>query len=222
MGTGVGISADMSTGVIDRFRTLPIWRAAVLIGRSFSDLLAAALCVTIVAVTGLAIGWRPERSISIRRRRLRGRSLLQLCAVAGCAHASGLVSKGPESAQGVGLIVLFPIAIVSNAMVPTQGMPGWLRTIADWNPVSAVTCRMPRNLFGNPNPSATIHVMADAAPGVGRPRVVGHTAVLRASGGASVQAQDHRIAPEPPNNQPRRTASAGSIAGSRRRRRVRI
>jgi ABC-2 type transport system permease protein len=154
IGTGVGISADMSTGVIDRFRSLPLWRASVLIGRSLSDLLAAALCVSIVAVTGLAIGWRTSATpLSV----LGGFAVILLFSYAlgwMCA-CMGLVSKGPESAQGVGLIVLFPIAIVSNAMVPTQGMPGWLRTIADWNPVSSVTSAT-RNLFGNPNPSAAI------------------------------------------------------------------
>ena len=155
IGTAVGISADLSTGVIDRFRSLPIWRASVLIGRTLSDLLAAALCVTIVALTGLAIGWRTgASSISV----VAGFAVVLLFsyALTWLCACIGLVSKGPESAQGVGLIILFPIAIVSNAMVPTQGMPAWLRTIADWNPVSAVTAAA-RNLFGNPNPSAAIH-----------------------------------------------------------------
>jgi ABC-2 type transport system permease protein len=67
-----------------------------------------------------------------------------------------MLSKGPESAQGIGLVILFPLAIVSNALVPTEHMPAVLRTIANWNPVSAVTTAC-RQLFGNPNPSATIH-----------------------------------------------------------------
>ncbi len=156
MGTGVGLSDDLNSGVIDRFRTLPMWRAAVLVGRTISDLLAATLCVTIVALTGLAIGWRPDASaISI----LAGFGVALLFSYAltwGCA-CLGLVSKGPESAQGIGLVILFPLAIVSNAMVPTQGMPAWLQTVADWNPVSAVASAV-RELFGNPNPSRTIDV----------------------------------------------------------------
>jgi ABC-type multidrug transport system permease subunit len=67
-----------------------------------------------------------------------------------------MVSKGPESAQGIGLVILFPLAIVSNALVPTERMPTVLRVIADWNPVSAVTAAA-RQLWDNPNPSATIH-----------------------------------------------------------------
>ena len=154
MGTAVGLSSDLSTGAIDRFRTLPMWRSAVLVGRSVADVLSATLCVAIVALTGLAIGWRVDASaLSV----LAGFGVALLFAYAlswGCA-CLGIVSKGPESAQGVGLIILFPLAIVSNAMVPTTHMPGWLQTIADWNPVSAVTSAV-RELFGNPNPSASI------------------------------------------------------------------
>jgi ABC transporter DrrB family efflux protein len=154
MGTAVGLSSDLTTGAIDRFRTLPMWRSAVLVGRSVADVLSAALCIVIVALTGLAIGWRTDATaLSV----LAGFAIALLFSYAlswGCA-CLGIVSKGPESAQGVGLIILFPLAIVSNAMVPTQGMPSWLRVIANWNPVSAVTAAV-RELFGNPNPSSTI------------------------------------------------------------------
>ena len=155
MGTAVGLSSDLNSGVIDRFRTLPMWRAAVLVGRSLADLSTAALCALIVALTGLVIGWRPDASIPSV---IAGFALFLLFSYAlswGCG-CLGIVSKGPESAQGVGLIILFPLAIVSNGLVPTQHMPAVLRFIADWNPVSAVTAAA-RNLWGNPNPSATIH-----------------------------------------------------------------
>jgi ABC transporter DrrB family efflux protein len=155
LGTAVGLSTDLSTGVIDRFRTLPMWRAAVLVGRSVSDILSAALCVVIVGLTGLAIGWRPDASLPS----IVGAfavALLFSYAVSWACACLGLVSKGPESAQSLGLIVLFPLAFVSNAMVPTQHMPTWLQTIADWNPVSAVTAAA-RHLLGNPNPSGSIH-----------------------------------------------------------------
>ncbi len=154
MGTAVGLISDITTGAIDRFCTLPMWRSAVLVGRSLADLLSSALCIAIVAVTGLAIGWRPDASAGSI---LAGFAIALLFSYAlswACA-ALGVVSKGPESAQGVGLIILFPLAIVSNAMVPTAGMPGWLQVIANWNPVSSVTAAV-RHLFGNPNPSATI------------------------------------------------------------------
>jgi ABC transporter DrrB family efflux protein len=155
MGTAVGLSTDLSTGVIDRFRTLPMWRAAVLAGRSIADILTACVCTLIVAVTGLAIGWRPDASIGAVVAGF-GIALLFAYAMSWACACLGLVSKGPESAQSMGLLILFPLAFVSNAMVPTQHMPSWLRLLADWNPVSAVASAL-RNLWGNPNPSATIH-----------------------------------------------------------------
>ncbi len=171
MGTAVGLSSDLSTGAIDRFRTLPMWRSAVLMGRSIADVLSAALCIVIVAATGLIVGWRPDASmLSI----LGGLAIPLLFAYSlswACA-CLGIVSKGPESAAGVGLIFLFPLAIVSNALVPTQGMPAWLQVIANWNPVSAVTAAA-RTLFGNPNPSATLACLADATPSAGGARMVG-------------------------------------------------
>jgi len=151
MGTAVGLSNDLNSGVIDRFRTLPMWRQSVLVGRSIADLLTATICAAIVAVTGLAIGWRPSGSVG---EAIGGFGVFLLFAYAlswGCA-CLGIVSKGPESAQGVGLVILFPLAFVSNAMVPTLHMPTVLRVIAEWNPVSAVTAAA-RHLFHNPNPS---------------------------------------------------------------------
>ena len=65
----------------------------------------------------------------------------------------GLLVEGPESAQAVGFVIVFPLAFVSSCFVPTQGLPDWLRVVAEWNPVSAVAGAC-RNLFGNPNPAA--------------------------------------------------------------------
>jgi ABC-2 type transport system permease protein len=154
MGTAVGLSADLGSGVIDRFRTLSMWRPAVLVGRSLADVMTAAICAAFVAATGLLIGWRPDAGAASV---LAGFAIFLLFSYAlswGCA-CLGMVSKSPESAQGVGLVILFPLAIVSNALVPTEHMPALLRTIADWNPVSALTTAC-RELFGNPNPSASI------------------------------------------------------------------
>ena len=154
MGTAVGLSTDLHEGMIDRFRTLPMWRAAVLVGRSIADLMTSILCVVIVALTGLAVGWRTDASfISV----IGGFALVVFFAysLSWIAACVGLNSKSPESAASFGFIVLFPLAFVSNAMVPTQHMPGWLQVVANWNPVSAVTAGA-RHLWANPNPSSTI------------------------------------------------------------------
>ena len=155
MGTAVGLSTDLHEGMIDRFRTLPMWRAAVLVGRSIADLMTATLCAAIVALTGLAVGWRSDAHILPM---IGGFALVLFFAysLSWIAACVGLNSKSPESAASFGFIVLFPLAFVSNAMIPTQHMPGWLQAVANWNPVSAVTAGA-RHLWGNPNPSATIH-----------------------------------------------------------------
>ncbi len=154
MGTAVGLATDLHEGIIERIRVLPMWRPAVLVGRSLADLLTDCLCALVVAATGLAVGWRTSAGpLPI----IGGFALVlfftySLSWVTACV---GLSSKSPESAASFGLIVLFPLAFVSNAMVPTQHMPGWLRAVADWNPVSAVAAGA-RQLWGNPNPSASI------------------------------------------------------------------
>ncbi len=154
MGTAVGLSTDLHEGIIDRFRTLPMWRSAVLVGRSLADLLTSCLCALIVGIVGLVVGWRADASLPA----IVGGFLLVLFfaySLTWIAACVGLNSKSPESAASFGFIVLFPLAFVSNAMVPTLHMPGWMQAIADWNPVSAV-CAGARDLWGNPNPSARI------------------------------------------------------------------
>ena len=154
-GTAVGLSQDLSTGLVDRFRVLPMWRPTILIARSITDLLTAVLCAAMVAAIGLVVGWRPAAGLGAVVAGF-GIALLFTYAVCWATACAGLVARNVEAALSIGFIVLFPMAFVSNAMVPTQGMPVWLRTIADWNPVSAVTAAC-RQLFGNPNPSALLH-----------------------------------------------------------------
>jgi len=154
VGTAVGLSMDLSEGVISRLRTLPMASTAILVGRSLSDFLAAIICAAIVVATGLAIGWRPDASLGSIAAGF-GVALLFSYALTWMNACVGLGAKTPESAQGIVFIVMFPLAFVSNVFAPTQGMPTWLQTIANWNPVSAVASAC-RELFGNPNPSAAI------------------------------------------------------------------
>ncbi len=154
VGTAIGLSTDLTTGVINRLRTLPMSPTAILVGRTLSDLFAAAVCSTIVVVTGMAIGWRPDAGLVSVLAGL-GVGLLFSFALSWGNACLGMAVSGAESAQGIVFIVIFPLAFVSNVFVPTQGMPAWLATIANWNPVSAVASAL-RVLFGNPNPSSTI------------------------------------------------------------------
>ena len=102
-------------------------------------------------VTGYVIGWRPGNGLARRGGRARRSRWLFAYALSWFTACIGLRSSDPESAQAVGLLILFPLAFVSSCFVPTNGLPSWLRPIADWNPVSAVAGAC-RDLFGNPNP----------------------------------------------------------------------
>jgi ABC-2 type transport system permease protein len=164
MGTAVGLATDLSTGAIDRFRTLPIWRPAILVGRSLADLLTSLIATAFVLVSGFVVGWRPHTGVG---------SFVEAIALALfftyglswlCAWI-GILAKGPESGVSVGFVLLFPLAMVSNVFVPTQHMPAVVRQIANWNPVSAVSAAV-RDLFGNPNPSASIHTWPMEHPAV--------------------------------------------------------
>jgi ABC-2 type transport system permease protein len=154
MGTAVGLGSDISSGIIDRFRTLAMHRSAIVAGRTFSDLLASVMCATFVALAGLVVGWRPNNGALGLLAGL-GVALLFGYALTWFGACIGLAAKGPESAQSIGVIILFPLAFVSNAFVPTNHLPTWLGTIAAWNPVSAVAAAV-RELWGNPNPSSTV------------------------------------------------------------------
>jgi ABC-2 type transport system permease protein len=145
-GTAVALVTDMSTGLIDRFRSLPMSRAAVLAGRTVADLLTQALGALVVAAVGLAIGWRVHTGIA------------DTLAAFGLALLFGYAFTWAGACLGMVLRILFlPLTFISNAFVPTQGMPGWLQAIANWNPLSALAAAC-RHLFGNPDPAAAVQV----------------------------------------------------------------
>jgi hypothetical protein len=161
----------MSTGLIDRFRSLPMSRAAVLAGRTLADLLTQALGALVVAGVGLAIGWRIHTGVADTLAAF-GLALLMGYAFTWAGACLGMVLRSPEAAQQLGFILFLPLTFISNAFVPTQGMPGWLQVVAGWNPLSALAAAC-RHLFGNPDPAASIQawpmqhpVLAAVLPGL--------------------------------------------------------
>ncbi|MBV9381338.1 MAG: ABC transporter permease [Streptosporangiaceae bacterium] len=154
-GTAVAVVTDMSTGLIDRFRSLPMSRAAVLSARTVADLLTQVIGAIVVAGVGLAIGWRvhtgPGDIIAAF-----ALALLFGYAFTWVGACLGMVLRSPEAAQQSGFVIFLPLTFISSAFVPTQGMPGWLQPVAEWNPMSALAAAC-RHLFGNPNPAAAVH-----------------------------------------------------------------
>lgn len=145
--TGAGMADDMQKGIIDRFRSLPISQSAVLVGRTTSDVLNNVITVVIMSVTGLLIGWRINGSI-LAAAGAYALLLLFAYAMSWVMAWVGLMVPSPEVVNNASFMVIFPLTFVANTFVPTNAFPGVLKTIANWNPVSAVT-QAARNLFGN-------------------------------------------------------------------------
>ncbi len=133
--TGLGLTEDLATGVVDRFRSLPIARSAVLLGRTAADLATNFLTLVVMLLIGLAVGFRPSQPLY--------QVALALLLVLGFAYAFSWISafvgvsvSNPETAQSVGFIWVFPLVFASSAFVPTTTMPGIVHAFADVNPVS--------------------------------------------------------------------------------------
>ena len=147
----VAMARDSSRGVVDRFRSLPIARMAVPLGQAAATTIYGLGSFVLMGVCGLAVGWRIERGAAYAIGALALVAAFQFAAT-WVGMYLGLVI-GNEEGAGQASILVFPVTMLSNVFVPTSGMPTWLRTIADWNPVSALAAAM-RYLFGNPTAPA--------------------------------------------------------------------
>ena len=145
--TGAGLAEDMQKGIIDRFRSLPMSRSAVLIGRTGSDIVYNLLSVLIMSLTGLLVGWRLRGSFLDA---VLGYLLLLLFgyAFSWVMAYVGLMVPSVEVINNASFIVIFPLTFIANTFVDSSSLPGALRVFAEWNPVSAVT-QASRELFGN-------------------------------------------------------------------------
>ena len=148
--TAVGMRDDLNKGLLDRFRSLPMARSSVLIGRIVADVVYNAGILVVLMISGYVVGWRVNTGIM---ELLAGIGLLLLFALAMTAIGVwlGLVVPSVEVAQQVSFTVLFPITFISNVFVPPQSLPDFLQPVAEWNPVSTLTAAT-RQLWGNPNP----------------------------------------------------------------------
>lgn len=146
----VGLTADLEKGIVDRMRSLPINPAAVLVGRSFSSVAHSSIGLVVMSLTGLTIGWGIHTDVF--------RAALGYLLLVGWAFAMiwvgiwvGSAMRSVEAVNGVMFATIFPITFLANTFAPTDTMPDWLRTIAEWNPISALTQAV-RELWGNDMP----------------------------------------------------------------------
>lgn len=136
--TAVGLTEDLSKGVIDRFRSLPIARSAVLAGRTLADVVRNAFVLALMLAVGFAIGFRPQTDVP-RFIAAFGMVLLFTFSLSWVMATVGLKVRTPEAAQSAAFIPIFPLVFASSVFVPTQTMPDWLRTFADHQPITVIT-----------------------------------------------------------------------------------
>jgi len=153
-GAAIGLAVDLSNGIIDRFRSLPMSRATVLAGRTLADVTLTLVAATVTVIAGLIVGWRIHTGPADVLLAV-GLALLFAYASAWAGACVGLIARGAESAQAVGLTVIMPLALTSNAFISTARLTPWLRDAANWNPISALAAAT-RQLLGNPDPAAAI------------------------------------------------------------------
>ena len=133
--TGLGINYDIKKGVFDRFRSLPIWQPALIVGALLGDSVRYTIASTVVIVLGLILGFRPEGGIvgvlfSVLLLLVFSFSLSWVWI------SLGLVMRTPESLMAVSMIILFPLTFISNVFVLPETMPGWLESIVNVNPIT--------------------------------------------------------------------------------------
>ncbi len=148
--SGASIADDMQKGVIDRFRSLPMARGAVLFGRTASDIVNNSISILVMSITGLLVGWRVRTSIL---EAIGGFLLILLFAysISWIMTYVGLLVRSVEVVNNASFMVIFPMTFIANTFVPSENLPSGIRTIAEWNPVSSVA-QAARNAFGNTIP----------------------------------------------------------------------
>jgi ABC-2 type transport system permease protein len=138
MYTGVALNTDISKGIFDRFRSLPIWQPAALVGALLGDVLRYTIAGTVVVLLGLVLGFRPDGGVV--------GVLLAMALLVGFSFclswiwtALGLVAKTPESVMGISSMILFPLTFISNIFVDPKTMPWWLQAVVEVSPITLLT-----------------------------------------------------------------------------------
>ncbi|MGH2573940.1 MAG: ABC transporter permease [Actinomycetota bacterium] len=158
LGTAVGLAADLKTGLLERFRSLPMARSAVLAGRTTADLARNVFVMTLVSGVGFAVGFRVHtHALGF----LAGMSLVLLFgyALSWVFATVGLAVGDPETAQAAAFPIMAPLVFASSAFVPVETMPGWLQVFAEHQPVSVTASAVRALVLGGPTASYVLQSM---------------------------------------------------------------
>ena len=157
--TGIGLANDLQKGLVDRFRSLPMAKSAVLTGRTLSDLVRNVIVITVMWIVGLLVGFRPDGSFLYLLGGI-GMLLLVSFAFSWISATIGLAVSTVEAAQSAGSIWLFPLTFSSSAFVQTSSMPTWLRTFAEHQPVTLVVNAVRGLLLNKPDANTIWQALA--------------------------------------------------------------
>ncbi len=156
--TGVALNTDISKGSFDRFRSLPIWRPAVIVGALLADIVRYTIAGTVVIGLGLILGFRPDGGIMgiLASFAL----ILTFCfSLSWVWTVMGLIMPTPESVMGVSSMIMFPLTFVSNIFVDPTTMPSILEAIVDVNPISKLVTAVRGLMFGTVNTGEIVWVL---------------------------------------------------------------
>jgi ABC-2 type transport system permease protein len=157
--TALGLSDDLKKGLIDRFRSLPMSRAAVLAGRTLADLATNALSLGVLVTVGVIVGFSFHNSVG---EVLAGFGLLLLFgyAFSWIFACIGLFVSSPEAANAVGFTAIFPLTFASSAFVPVDSMPDWLQAFAEVNPITVMVDAIRALWLGAPAGNSIVGALA--------------------------------------------------------------
>ena len=144
IGSGVATANDMNEGVIDRFRSMPVSRLSIISGQVLGQYCEQLLGMAIVIVFGLILGWTPQLTF-LHGLEVAGLILFGMLAFTWAGVLFGMLVRSPDAMQGVGFIIVFPLAFMAGTFVPIAGMAAVPRAIAQWDPISALVAAT-RNL----------------------------------------------------------------------------
>jgi ABC-2 type transport system permease protein len=147
--TALGLAEDLKKGLIDRFRSLPMARSAVLTGRTLADVATNVVQLVVMLAVGLAVGFRFSTNVP---EVVGGIALLLLIgyAFSWVFAFIGLISSSPEAANAYGFTIIFPLTFVSSAFVPVDSMPSWLQPVAEHNPITSMVDATRALFLGTP------------------------------------------------------------------------
>ncbi|RKN20106.1 ABC transporter permease [Micromonospora musae] len=158
MYTGIGLNTDIEKGIFDRFRTLPVWRPAALVGMIFGDVLRYVLAAVVILGVGLVLGFRPDGGLMGVAAGI-GLLVIFSFAFSWVWTFFGLVLRSEKSVMGVSMMVLFPLTFLSNVFVEPSTMPGWLQAFVKANPITHLVAAVRAAMAGESDATNTMWLL---------------------------------------------------------------